>query len=157
MGLPAGGRRLQRVGIVRRLQGISRRTVARRLNVDVAEIRRHEQETYDMLLSTLYDWQQVLEVPVSELLTESTDTLSLPLLQRAQLVRLMKTALAILEQADQDGVRLMAETLVDQLADIMPELRGVSAWHAVGRRRRTDELGAAANRALSDDVFLDLD
>lgn len=110
-----------------------------------------------MLLSTLYDWQQVLEVPVSELLTESTDTLSLPLLQRAQLVRLMKTALAILEQADQDGVRLMAETLVDQLADIMPELRGVSAWHAVGRRRRTDELGAAANRALSDDVFLDLD
>jgi hypothetical protein len=72
------------------------------------------------------------------------------------MVRLMKTSLALLEQADQEAVRLMAQTLVDQLVEIMPELRGVSAWHAVGKRRRLDELGIAAHRTLSDDVFVDL-
>jgi transcriptional regulator with XRE-family HTH domain len=147
---------LHRLATVRRLQGVSRRTLARRLNTEVTEIRRQEEETADLPLSTLYDWQRALEVPVAELLVESEDALSEPLLKRAQLVRLMKTALAIQEQADQDAIRLMAQTLVDQLLEIMPELRGVSAWHAVGKRRRLDELGIAAERTLSDDVFLDL-
>ena len=39
---------------------------------------------------------------------------------------------------------------------MMPELQGVSPWHAVGKRRRLDELGVAAQRSLSDDVFVDL-
>jgi transcriptional regulator with XRE-family HTH domain len=147
---------LHRLAAVRRLQGISRRAVARRLNVDVAEVRRQEEETADLPLSRLYQWQKALDVPVGELLVESEDTLSEPLLKRAQLVRLMKTALAILEQADQEPVNLMAKTLIDQLVEMMPELQGVSPWHAVGKRRRLDELGIAAQRSLSDDVFLDL-
>jgi transcriptional regulator with XRE-family HTH domain len=149
-------RALHRLGAVRRLQGISRRTVARRLNVDVAEIRRQEEETSDLPLSTLYKWQKALEVPVAELLVDSQDDLSPPLLQRAQLVRLMKTALAILEQAVDERTRLMAQSLVDQLVGIMPELQGISAWHAVGKRRRLNELGIAAQRTLSDDVFIEL-
>jgi hypothetical protein len=68
----------------------------------------------------------------------------------------MKTALAILDHADQESVHLMAQTLIEQLTEIMPELQGVSAWHAVGKRRRLDELGIAASRGLSDEVFLDL-
>lgn len=154
--LHANGRLLHRLATVRRLQGISRRTVARRMNVEVSEIRRQEEETADLPLSKLYEWQKALDVPVAELLVESDDSLSQPLMQRAQMVRLMKTALAILEQADQEAVRLMAQTLVDQLVEVMPELRGVSAWHAVGKRRRLDELGIAAERSLSDDVFVDL-
>jgi len=39
---------------------------------------------------------------------------------------------------------------------VMPELGGVSAWHAVGQRRRLDEYGRAAERRLSPDVFMDL-
>jgi transcriptional regulator with XRE-family HTH domain len=150
------GKSLQRLAAVRRLQGLSRRTVARRLNVEVSEIRRQEEQTSDLPLSLLYQWQRALEVPISELLVESEDTLAQPLMQRAQMVRLMKTVLAILEQTDQDAVRLMAQTLVEQLIEAMPELRGVSAWHAVGRRRRLDELGVAASRSLSDEVFVDL-
>jgi hypothetical protein len=50
----------------------------------------------------------------------------------------------------------MAQTLVEQLIEIMPELRGVSAWHTVGKRRRLDELGVAAERSLSEEVFIDL-
>lgn len=156
LGLPSRGHALHRLATVRRLQGVSRRTLARRLNVDVSEIRREELETADLPLSKLYEWQKALEVPIAELLVDSEDMLSQPLMKRAQLVRLMKTVLAILEQADQEAVRLMAQTLIDQLVDIMPELRGVSAWHAVGKRRSLDELGVAAHRTLSDDVFIDL-
>jgi hypothetical protein len=68
----------------------------------------------------------------------------------------MKTALAIQEQADCETTRGMAQTLVDLLIEVMPELRGVSAWHGVGKRRRMDDLGVAAIRALSDDIFIEL-
>lgn len=148
-------RPLHRLGAVRRLQGVSRRAVARRLNVDVSVVREQERETADLSLSTLYQWQQLLEVPVGELLIEANDPLSPPVLTRAKMLRLMKTALAILERTSQVAIRRMAQTMVDQLVDMMPELKGVSAWHAVGQRRRLDELGRAAERRLSHDVFMD--
>jgi transcriptional regulator with XRE-family HTH domain len=147
---------LHRLAAVRQQQGISRRTVARRLNIDLAAVRAQEDETADISLSQLYEWQKVLEVPLSELLFEADDSLSAPVLLRAQLVRLMKSVLAIQENAKQETIRRMAQTLIDQLLVIMPELAGVGPWHAVGQRRRLDELGVAADRRLSDDVFLDL-
>ncbi len=115
-----------------------------------------ENKHSDLPLSQLYEWQKALEVSVGELLVESVDALSEPLMKRAQLVRLMKTALAIMEQAEQEPLQLMARTIIDQLAEMMPELRGVSPWHAVGNRRRLDELGVAAQRGLSEEVFLDM-
>jgi len=147
---------LHRLGTVRRLQGVSRRKLAQRMQVDVAEIRRQEKEDNDLPLSVLFEWQKVLDVPISELLVESEDSLSQPLKWRAQLVRLMKTALAILEQADNETTSKMAQKLVDQLVEVMPELQGITAWHAVGKRRRMNEVGMAALRTLSDDVFSDL-
>ncbi len=154
--MPVAGRPLHRLAEVRQLQGVSRRAVARRLATDVNRVRCEERETTDMLLSRLYQWQDALEVPVSELLVESLDELSGPIQRRAQLVRVMKTALAILEEAKQTSVRRMAQTLVDQLLDIMPELEGIGGWHTVGQRRRRNELGVAADRRLPDDVFFDL-
>jgi transcriptional regulator with XRE-family HTH domain len=154
--IPAFRHPLHRLAVVRQQQGISRRTVARRLNIDLATVRAQESETADVSLSQLYEWQKVLEVPLSELLIEADDSLSAPVLQRAQLVRLMKSALAIQENAKQESIRRMVQTLIDQLLVIMPELAGVGPWHAVGQRRRLDELGVAAERRLSDDVFLDL-
>jgi hypothetical protein len=71
------------------------------------------------------------------------------------MIRLMKTVLAILEKAEGDAIRLMAQTLADQLIEVMPELCGVTAWHTVGKRRGFDELGVAAQRSLSDGVFGD--
>ena len=155
MKFPADKRPLHRLGTVRRLQGITRRTVARHLNVEVSQVRREERETSDMPLSQLYEWRRVLDVPIAELLVEADDPLSAPVLQRAQLVRVMKTALAILEEAKQAPIRRMAQTLVDQLVQIMPELKEVGPWHTVGRRRRRDDYGVAAERRLSDDVFMD--
>jgi transcriptional regulator with XRE-family HTH domain len=154
--LPAVSRALHRLGVVRRLQGISRRTIARRLNIEVANIKLQERPTSDLLLSTLYQWQDILEVPITELLVEADTQLAMPILKRAQLVRMMKTALAIREATAEDPIRRMAQTLVDQLTEVMPELKTVSPWHTVGKRRRRDEFGVAAERRLSEDVFIDL-
>jgi len=154
--VPVNHRSLHRLGTVRRLQGVSRRKLAHRMQVDVAEIRRQEKEDNDLPLSVLFEWQKVLDVPIAELLVESEDSLSQPLKWRAQLVRLMKTALAILEQADSETTRKMGQTLVDQLVAVMPELKGITAWHAVGKRRRVNEVGIAALRTMSDDFFSDL-
>jgi hypothetical protein len=51
----------------------------------------------------------------------------------------------------------MAETMANQLVEIMPELIHIGPWHAVGKRRRLNELGIAAQRRLKDEVFLDFD
>lgn len=155
---PSGGdgRPLHRLGAVRRLQGVSRRAIARRMNVDISTVKQQEEATTDLSLSTLYLWQQLLDVPVAELLVDGEESLSPPVLKRARMVRLMKTVLSILERSTQPGIRRMAENLVSQLVELMPELKGVTAWHAVGQRRRLNEYGRAADRRLSPDVFLDL-
>lgn len=153
--VPGAARPLQRLAIVRRLQGLSRRTVARRLNMDLEQVRRQEAADADLPLSVLYAWQKALEVPVAELLVEPGDGLSPPVLERARLVRLMKTVLAIRQQARQKSIQRMAETMLNQLVEIMPELAHVGPWHAVGRRRRLNELGVAAERRLPDDVFIE--
>jgi len=154
--LPCAKQPLHRLAVVRQQQGITRRTVARRLGIDAGSVKWQEQVTSDMLLSRLYQWQQVLEVPVVELLVETDEPLSAPVLKRAQMVRLMKTAAAILERSQQVGIRRMAQTLVEQLVEIMPELAGVSPWHTIGRRRTKDELGQAACRRLLTELFKDL-
>ncbi len=148
-------RPLQRLAQVRKQQGVSRRTLARRLNVDIDRVREQERETADLNLTTLYAWQNALEVPVAELLVEASDSLTSPVLQRSQLVRLMKTVLAICETAKQESVRRMGQTMIGQLIEIMPELENVTAWHTVGKRRRLSELGVAAQRRLAEEVFVD--
>ena len=148
---------LHRLAAARRQQGISRRVIARRLNIDLDQVRQQECETADLTLSTLYAWQKAIEVPVAELLVEADESLSGPVLKRSQLVRLMKTVLEIAEQTHEESIRRMAQTMIAQLTEIMPELAEVAPWHAIGERRRRDELGVAALRRFSDEVFLNDD
>jgi transcriptional regulator with XRE-family HTH domain len=154
--MPINDRPLHRLAEIRRRQGVTRRTIARRLNTDIGTIKSQEEPDADLTLSILYAWQEVLDVPVSELLVETEEPLSTPVLKRAQLVRIMKTAAAILERSQQSSIRRMAEMMVEQLCEIMPELTGVSPWHAVGRRRTQDELGQAAIRRFPADLFHEL-
>jgi hypothetical protein len=124
--------------------------VARVLNVEVEEAARQEQPHTDLPLSTLQKWQAVLDVPIAELLVESDEILSAPVLERARLVRVMKTAATILEKADGARIRRLADTLVKQLVEIMPELEGIGPWHEyTGPRRRRDECGRIAERQIS--------
>jgi transcriptional regulator with XRE-family HTH domain len=144
------GKRLHRIASVRRRQGVALRTVARVLNIEIEEAARQEQEDSDLPLSVLQQWQAVLDVPISELLVESDESLSAPVMERARLVRVMKTAATILEKADSSRIRKLSQTLMEQLVEIMPELEGIGPWHEyAGPRRRRDECGRIAERPIS--------
>lgn len=145
--------KMHRIRTVRRLQNVSLRTAARRLGMSIRHVRIQEDESSDLKLSELYKWQALLDVPIDELLVESALSLSRPVTERAQLVRVMKTAMAILEAAPNPQLTCLAERLVGQLVELMPELREVGPWHAIGRRRAADEFGRIAEQCYSDESF----
>jgi transcriptional regulator with XRE-family HTH domain len=149
----ASDRPLHRLSVVRRQQGISQRNIARRLNVDIAVARQQEEETTDLPLSVLYQWQQVLDVPIAELLVDSESPLSPPVMERARMVKVMKTVAAIVEKANTPSMKRLVQMLCDQLLEIMPELADVAPWHTVGQRRTLEEYGRVVERQLPDDMF----
>lgn len=136
-------RALHRIREVRREQEMSLRRAAQHMHRDMEELRREEEAEHDLPLSRLYAWQKVLEVPIADLLVDTGAPLSAPVLQRARLVRLMKTAAAIQEKAASPSIKRLTQTLIDQLKEIMPELEGVTAWNSVGRRRTSQDIGRA--------------
>src|SRR5689334_22890897 len=144
---------LQQLGSARRRQGLSVRCVAQRLGRTVSEVRAQEEEQADLLVSDLYRWQAALEVPVGELLQEPEDSLSPMVSMRAQLLKVMKTAMAMRRQARCEAERRLARLLTEQLLEIMPELKEVSGWPAVGHRRRADEMGRIGENPISDDFL----
>lgn len=146
-------RSYHRIAEVRRQQGVTLRNVARRLGVSLPLVRRQEQADCDLRISDLLRWQEVLEVPVAELLVEGEDALSGPVLERARMVKLMKTVAAIRDRSRDSGIARMVDMLVEQILEIMPELADVTPWHAVGQRRTSDELGRTACRVVPEEVF----
>lgn len=144
---------LHRIAEVRRQQGVTLRNVARRLGMSLPLVRRQEQPDCDLRLSDLLRWQQVLEVPVAELLVEGEGQLSGPVLERSRMVKLMKTVAAIRERSRDQGVVRMVEMLVDQILEIMPELSDVTPWHSVGQRRTGEDLGRAARMVVSEELL----
>ena len=60
-------RPLHRIADVRRRQGISVRSAARRMHTSIDQVRRQEEPANDMLLSELLRWQQALDVPLADL------------------------------------------------------------------------------------------
>ena len=143
-------RPLHRIKAVRCQQGVTLRTAARHLGCDVRQTRQQEQPGTDIRLSELYNWQAALDVPVVDLLEEPGPPLSHPVRQRASMVRLMKTALAIQQQSTTPAISRLAENLVQQLVELMPELAGVGAWHQVGQRRNLDECGRIVEQSIPD-------
>lgn len=144
-------RRLHQLGAARRRQGLSLRCVAQRLGKTTSEVRAQEAEHADMLLSEFYRWQVAIDVPIQELLGGPDDTLSPQVMARARMLRVMKTAMTIRRQARTETERSLARLLIEQLIEIMPELREVSAWPTVGHRRTSDEMGRIAENPISDD------
>jgi transcriptional regulator with XRE-family HTH domain len=147
------GRHLHRISIVRQRQGVTLRNVARRLGVELATIRRQEQPDCDLRLSDLQRWQEVLEVPMAELLEEGDGQLSGPVLERSRMVKLMKTAAAIRERTSGTPVGRVVSMLIEQILEIMPELEDVTPWHTVGQRRTLDDVGRTARHIVPEDIF----
>ena len=63
--------KFHRIGEVRMQQGTSLRSVSRRMDLTVQEIREQETGTSDLCISDLLKWQEVLEVPLADLLIDS--------------------------------------------------------------------------------------
>lgn len=135
----ASSRAMHRVREVRREQGISIKRASQHLGVSVEEARRQEEPTTDLTMSQLFAWQKLCETPIADLLVEPDCELSGPVLARARMVRVMKTVQAIMERTGQVSVKRLAQTLVNQLVELMPELKGVSSWHAVERRQSCNQ------------------
>ena len=144
-------RQYHRLAAVRKQQGISIRTAARHLNNDVARVRVQEEPSCDLTISELRKWQQLLDVPLADLLVDPGHGLSTPVLERAKMLRVMKTVVTIRERATTPAMQRLAEMLFEQIVDVMPDLKDVPAWHSVGKRRGLDEYGRAAERHISED------
>lgn len=139
-------RALHRLGEVRQSQGISVSTLARRLEMEPEQVRAAEDAQVDMLLSELYRWRDALDVPVSELVIEPEDLPNNPIRNRGLLLRIMKTVRSILDNAHEKKILLLAQTLSDQLIDLMPELQDVSPWPTIGQAREFKDYGQAVFR-----------
>lgn len=131
-----------RIAEVRSSQGLTERTVAKRMGIDVRSYRTLECASTDLTLSELVAVQRALEVPLIDLL-EDTESLSRPVEERAKLVKTMKTAVAIRETKTGGRVGKLATMLCNQLVDLMPELSAVSGWPQFGARRGDSAIGKA--------------
>ena len=146
---------MHRISEVRQEQGVSIRSAARRMGISMQDVRLQEDPTTDLRLSQLHLWQEVLEVPLADLLIDSDGPLSAPVSQRAKMLRVMKTVKALAESTNEPPVVRLTEMLITQLIDVMPELKDVSAWHSVGQRRTQDEMGRIIERTIPDSFFGD--
>lgn len=140
---------------VRKRQGISLRCAAKRLGITVSEAREQEDGSADLTLAQLYQWQAALDVPIGELLAEPADTLAAGVMDRARMLRIMKTALAIHNRSRTAAQQRLAQVLVDQLLELMPELKAVSGWPVVGQRRSAEELGKIVERPIPEQWFFE--
>ncbi|MFM8434139.1 MAG: helix-turn-helix domain-containing protein [Planctomycetia bacterium] len=150
---PRGQKRMHRIADVRQRQGVTLRNVARRLGIELAVVRRQEQPDCDLRISDVMLWQEVLEVPIAELLVEADGQLSGPVLERSRMVKLMKTAAALRERTRGTPTGRIVEMLCDQILEIMPELADVTPWNTVGQRRTLDDVGRTAICAVPEEIF----
>ncbi len=146
-------RPMHRLSTVRRQQEVTQTTIARRLNLDIAVVRQQEDETFDLPLSVLYEWQKVLEVPIADLLVESNAPLSPPVMEWSRLVKVMKTVAALMEKANTSSLKRLVHMLHTQLLEIMPQMTDVSPWPTVGQRRTPEEYGRAVERQMPDKLL----
>lgn len=130
-----------RIAEVRAEQGVSLRSVSRRTGIEVRILKQQEDPYANLTLQELSVWQLALEVPLADLLVDNTNRLSQPVQQRAQLVKIMKTAAAIEEVSTNPRVSRLVMMLKEQLQEMMPELKEVSPWPNYGQRRAPNQLG----------------
>lgn len=139
--------RKHRVAEVREQQGVSQRTLARRLGIEVKALQNIEHPESDLSLCQLRALQAALDVPLIDLLEDSCE-LSRPIAERAKMVKAMKTAVALREAKLNPRVERLVTMLCEQLIDVMPELAEVSGWPQFGSRRGTSALGKALSQPI---------
>jgi transcriptional regulator with XRE-family HTH domain len=141
---------LHRIREVRKQQGVSLNAAARRIGAEVSRLREQECGDTELSLADLYAWQRALDVPVQDLLVESEEPLSAPVLELSRMIRLAKTVSTIQERSDSKAVARLANMLMDQLVEIEPKLSEIGPWPTT-RPRTLDDVGRVCERRLSED------
>ncbi len=141
---------LHRIKQARETAGITLRSVARQMRTTVTKLKKQE-STSDLRLSELYRWQKALKVPIIELLEDPVDLLSEPIRQRACLIRVARTVNSLLKKADSPVSDRLTRMLINQLQELMPELKRIGAWPEYGQRRSGEEMGPTAYRIVQTD------
>ena len=139
-------RPLHRLAAARRQRHVSRQHLADGLHVDLETLRELEQAQSDFPLSLLYRCQEVLNVPLHELLVDAPDSSALPPAARAKMADWLRTVAMILKQAKQPAVCRLAHNLVNQMVELMPELKDLAAQYEAGNEQLLDSHGRAVRR-----------
>ncbi len=146
---------LHHIREVRIQQGMSRRAAAKRLGVEPKQLDAIEDPSNNLTLAEVYVWQQMLEVPLEELLVESDTPLSRPVMERAQMLKLMKTAVTIRKRAKNKTICYLAEMLVEQVVAIMPDLEDIGPWSSPPDQPMNPDGNEPFDRTLAEQEFLD--
>jgi transcriptional regulator with XRE-family HTH domain len=141
---------LHRLAAVRRAKGISRRELARRLGITVEELRVTEEST-DLSLSTISRWAATLNISVTELVIEQDECLAQTRLGRPQATRLLKLAATIRDRSRARGLQRLAQTFVEQIAEILPSLEELTKKNHGRRPHR--QPSSAVPRPLPEHIF----
>lgn len=144
---------LHRLAEVRRAKGIPRRVLARRLGITVQELRVKE-ESADVPISTLCYWASVLNVSVTELVVEPDKALSPTHLPRLQGARLMKVASKLRDRSHRAGIQRLAQTFVEQLAEILPDLEQVANRNHRRSQQVDGQRQANVPPGLTEQIFI---
>ena len=132
---------LHRIREVRRREGVSVRTLAGRLKISGAMVKKLENPTTDIRLSDLYLVAETLKVPVAELICDSEhDTVQV---LRALLVRVAVATNTLLGKCTTDSQRRLAEHIQAVVSEEIPAAE-CGTLPEVGQRRGPDELGRVA-------------
>jgi transcriptional regulator with XRE-family HTH domain len=145
---------LHRLAAVREDKRLSVRDLACRLHMTPEDIRLLELGDVDAPLSTIYEWAVALEVPVAELLVDEDAVLPFPRLTRQQALGLMQTAQVILRAAARPSTQRLAQTLINQLVEIAPELSNTRPASGKTQRKQRTKADAFVPRPLSDKFFI---
>jgi transcriptional regulator with XRE-family HTH domain len=145
---------LHRLAAARREKGLSACTLARRLKTSVDWVKRQEQQYADLSLSSLHEWASALEVPAEALLIDSEVLISELTIPWNRALTLYRTAQAILEKAEHPNFRRMVTTLLEQLVNLVPELKDAGPLTAADRRRLGEQVQALVVRQLPENVFI---
>ena len=126
--IPKAG--LHRLAAARRDKGMSCFDVARRIGVTVEEVRLQE-EAVDLPISTLSLWSAALGVPVTDLIVEPEEFVHATHLAKSQAERLLQLAAKLRDGSRRRSIQRLAQTFLDQLAEMQPAL----AMNGNGRER----------------------
>lgn len=123
-------------------RGISAEAAAGWLNLEPSEVQEQLDQQSDMKLSQLYEWQELLGAPLTELLVDPDDVLADPVQAQAELGKIMEAAISIKKGSRQASTRRLAIMLIEQLIELAPKLESVRPSNHGAAPGTTEEAAA---------------